>query len=154
MSPKWHFLIGVIASGFFAIFSNFSTLEIALVFISSIAIDVDHYIWFALQTKNYSFFDAVKWWGKNRDAAHNLSKQKRSEYGWGVFIFHSLFFVIVLLLLSKIYLFFLFIALGTILHLITDYMAVIYFRELWYYKVSPFATHLTNKNKKSIFDID
>jgi len=153
MSPKWHFLIGIIASAALAIFSNFSFFQISLFFLSSIVIDVDHYIWFALKTKDYNFFNAVKWCSKNRDIAHSLSKQKRNEYGWGVFIFHSLFLVIILLLLSKIYPIFFFIALGTILHLITDYIAIIHFRESWYYKISPFATYLTNKNKKSLFKL-
>ena len=114
MYLKYHFLSCIILSIFLFPFFGYYSL---LVFILGFFIDIDHYLYDAIKTKNLNPFNSYKMhMDKNRIAKDQLH------------IFHILEFIATLILLTlfsdNIYL--LLISMGLVLHLILDLIYYFY----------------------------
>ena len=83
----------------------------------------------------------------------DLSFEERREFKRGVFVFHGLFFWIVLALLSFVNVFFLWILIGVGIHIVVDFIELIVRREPLYNKSFPCYVMKKNKNKRKLVEL-
>jgi hypothetical protein len=151
MKFEWHILIGTVASFCLIQFFNFSLLSGIIIFLSSLIIDIDHYLWYIFEIKKYNPIESIKWYYKSRPKWFSLSLEKRNKFKSGIFIFHSIPFCIILTLLGFIHEFFWLILIGVAIHIATDipYDTTIK-KEPFYNKIFPCYVMIRNKNKKGL----
>jgi hypothetical protein len=148
MLPKWHALFGFVFAFFLVWFFNVSFLQAAIVFFSSVLIDVDHYINYILHKKNLDLRKAYKFFIESEKKWFALPLKKREKYQRMVFYFHGIEFLILIFFLSLMSSIFIWIFLGIIVHLIIDLIELEYYQEPLYSKGSQVYVFITNKNKK------
>ena len=118
MLPKTHFIINLIIS--LILLKFFPGFYVLIFFLSSVLIDVDHYLFYVIEEKDFSLKNAYKWYKLNRIALKLMSREERKKHKNWVLIFHGLEPLIILFLISRTYYFFLFIFLGFLVHLVED----------------------------------
>ena len=150
MEFKWHFLFGFITSYLLVYFFKFPLFAGLIIFIASWIIDIDHYLWYAIETKDWNPFNAIKWYIKSIPKYFTLSLDERKNFKKGVFILHSLLFWIILTLLSLIHPIFLWILIGVITHIVADLIDLKTKNEHLYIKIFPCYVIKKNKNKRSL----
>jgi len=148
MIPRYHFLIGAIVSIFLWLFIELITPLVALIiFLSSILIDFDHYLYFVIRDKDLSLNKANNWFLEKRKLQENETLVKQKRYRAAILIFHNLESLIILFLLTYINKIFLWILIGFIIHMLTDYLEISTksFRNT---KISLICDIISNRNKK------
>ena len=148
MEFKWHLLFGFITSYVLIHFFNFPLLAGLIIFIASWIIDIDHYPWYALETKDWNPFHAIEWYVKMVPKWWALSLNERRKFKHGIFIFHSLLFWMILASLSFIHPLFLWILIGIAIHIFADLIDLKIKNEPLYIKIFPLYTIRKNKNKR------
>tara|TARA_Y100000310_G_C20446576_1_gene698715 strand:+ start:429 stop:860 length:432 start_codon:yes stop_codon:yes gene_type:complete len=115
MLPRWHIFFGAIFTTIIWVIAPETKLfYLSLVFLSSFLIDFDHYLVVFTNTKKISLNNALKYYG-------NLSNQKSLKREKGHFyIFHTLEFHILILILSLTRIEFFYIFIGMIFHSFLD----------------------------------
>ncbi len=121
MLPKWHALFGFVFAYVLYWFTSMNMFEASLIFLSSILIDFDHYIWYVVKIKDWSLKNAYIYLKK-------LSKQKHKPR---MDIFHTIEFHIFVWLLGFIWSGFFYIFVGMVFHSITDLISLIYERRVY-----------------------
>jgi len=119
MLPKAHFFFGfllVLLSWF--IFPNITWFYILLIFLSSIFIDVDHYIWYVFVKKDWSLKNAYYYLKNDSIEQHQLM------------IFHTIEFIIIIGLFSFIWIGFYYIFIGIVYHSIFDIIDMVKHRNV------------------------
>lgn len=150
MKFKFHIFYGLLFSLALGLIFKLSIVEGVILFLSTFLVDIDHYIWYVTKSKNYNPLVAIKWYIKNSKIYSKKSVKERAKEEKGVFIFHSLFFIILLGLLSYFNRILLFVFLGLLFHIFLDLIDLYMRGEPLYIKISPFYTHIKNKGKKKI----
>ena len=123
MLPKTHFILGlifvVVLYFFFSPIISFSSLII--IFLSSILIDIDHYIYHIVKNKNWNLFQGYKWYIKNIKRVRGMTKEQRKKTYIGFYFLHGIEILIALFLLGE-YLspVFTYILIGFVFHLVMD----------------------------------
>jgi len=153
MMPKWHLLFGFILSYVLIYFFNLSVIYGAIIFLSSIFIDLDHVLVYFLETKNlhpkkfweYSMEKKRKW--ENLDQLEMDRAQRPHN------ILHGVEFALFLLILSFFTKIFLFILFGILFHLLCDLVYLIYQKEHVSFKLSQVWLWQRNKKRKK-FDVE
>jgi hypothetical protein len=150
MLPRWHILFGFIFSYSLCYFFNFSLLAGAIIFLSAIFIDLDHVLLYSLETKNLHPKKFFNWSERKALAWENLEKEERDKLKSPQFILHGIEFLIALIVFSKFNIFFYWVLLGIIFHLLLDLMDIYNQRKFspMYIKLSQIWTWHRNKNKK------
>jgi hypothetical protein len=150
MKLRYHLLIGFTISYILIQFFNFSILSGAIIFLSSWAIDIDHYLWYAVETKKWNPMSAIKWFTNSTPKWKKLSTKQKKEFKKGIFIFHSIGFWILLALLSYIHPAFLWILIGVAIHIAADFIDFMQRKENILDKICPIYVIRKNKNKKAL----
>jgi hypothetical protein len=150
MLPHWHALFGFVAAYIIAYFFNVPLVFAFVVFASSVLIDVDHYILYIYKTKNFSLKKSFNWATQKRAKWAKLSSKEKKQYKIEYFIFHGIEFLLILFLLSYFSVFFMWIAIGILIHLAADIPDLAYNHFPLYAKLSQLAVLQTNKNKKKL----
>lgn len=124
MLPKNHLLFGIIfALVLLVIFPQIGIIGFSLVALSSVLIDVDHYLFYVYKKKNLSIKKAFQW---NLDTGKKfflLPESKRKEV-YGVFCFlHGIEVLALLFFLSLFFGPFIFIFLGFTFHMFFDVLS-------------------------------
>jgi hypothetical protein len=151
MLPKTHAILGAVFSLLIYFILHLSLFSVILIFLASVFIDFDHYLWYIYKKKSLNLKSAYNWFKKKREKWTKLSKKEREIYKREYLVFHSVEFWIVLLALSFISKIFLFILIGVLFHIIVDYIEVIYMKEKLYPKFSLIYVYFKNKNKKYFY---
>lgn len=144
MLPKHHLILGI----FFCLilyFFNFSFFSLVIIFLSSVLIDIDHYLWYVFGKKQFSLKQAYSWFIKTGKYYDNLPEKQRKKLYVGVFPLHSIEFLLPLFILGFVSPFFLFIFIGFIFHSICDLISEIWGPQRGTYKISIFYTLITRK---------
>ena len=115
MLPKWHILFGAIFSLILYFFLNISLFNSSIVFLASVLIDVDHYLLYIYRRKNFSL--------KN---AYLIHKKTSKNHKPMLHLFHTIEFLILILIFSFFNSFFLFILIGMLFHSFFDLVELIY----------------------------
>tara|TARA_Y100000310_G_C20063181_1_gene525924 strand:+ start:17 stop:481 length:465 start_codon:yes stop_codon:yes gene_type:complete len=151
MKFKYHVLIGLIVSVILTYLFNLSLFTGTIIFLASFLIDVDHYFWYAFETKDINPFHAIGWYLASISKWEKLSKKQSLNYKKGVFIFHNWICWIILLILGSIIdLFFIWILMGFIVHIIPDLITLKRSKEPLIQKISLSYVLKNNKGKKSL----
>jgi len=101
MLVKYHILVGVIFCGIlFFLFPKINLIGLFLIFLSSIFIDVDHYTYYVYKKKDFSLKRAVNFFYSKMQKFLNLNKELQKNFYGGVFILHSIEFLILIFLLG------------------------------------------------------
>ena len=147
MLPKYHIVIGAITTSI--IFSIFiiTPLQALIIFLSSFLIDVDHYLLYVFKTKDLSLKRSIKYFFKRRDDWLKKPLEERKKSKLAIFIFHGIEFWILLIILAIYLPIIWFVILGIFIHMILDYIDIIYRKDPWYSKFSQVYVYLTNKKK-------
>ena len=123
MFPKTHIILGIIFSLILIYFFNFSLLAGIIVFLSSVLIDVDHYLYYVYKKKDLNLKKAYNYFiGKIKKLKKLPEREKRKTYTSFCFL-HGFEIMFILSLLGFFFSFyFYYIILGFLFHLIFDYI--------------------------------
>ena len=116
-------------------------------------IDGDHYFWYALEMREWIPTKAIKWYKKSIPKWFNLPIKEREKFKRGVFICHRFLFWVILILLSFIHKFFLWVLIGVAIHMVADIIDLYIKDESLYNKIFPLYVIKRNKNKKEPKDL-
>lgn len=109
MLPSTHLLISIILSiVFFPVFSGFSFL----ILIGGVLIDIDHYLLYILNKKDLNLKRAYLF----------FRKKQRKKFKNEIYVFHTIEFITLMLIVSKYSINILLITIGLISHLILDWI--------------------------------
>jgi hypothetical protein len=151
MLPKIHALIGIILSILICLIFHISLFYTFVVFFASVFIDFDHYVWFVIKKKDFSLKNAYHHFKEKRKIFHKLSNKEKHKHKMPYLIFHVIEFWIILFLLSYFNKIFLFVLIGTLIHMLLDYIEIIHNKTLFYPKLSLILTYFINQKKKKHF---
>jgi hypothetical protein len=150
MLPKWHILIGAIFSLIiFFLFPYLGLLNILIIFLSTFLIDIDHYFCYSINRKEFDIIKAYNIGVVMRERYRKLSKKDKLKQKRPIFVFHGIEFILLLAILSYFYSLFLFILLGTLIHLLLDYSEMIYYKDPLSFKISQIYLFIKNKKRRS-----
>ena len=117
MLPRWHIIFGAIFTIIIWVFSpEISFIYLSLVFLVSFLIDFDHYLVAVLRTKKLSFKNSLNYF----ECLGKEERQQKVKRKGPLYIFHTLEFHVLILLLGVIWLGFFYIFLGMIFHSLLD----------------------------------
>lgn len=151
MLPKVHIVIGALLSILiFLFFPSVSSLNAFLIFLASVLIDFDHYAYYAYHKKDWSLKRAYSWFVDKRAQFMNLKPQERKKYRRVIMLFHGIEFWIILILLVKWSIVFLFILLGIIIHITLDLIELYALNEPLPSKLSQVYVFIKNKKRKNL----
>ena len=128
MFPKTHIIINLILSLILLLFIN--PIYTLIFFLSSILIDIDHYLYYVFEKKRFSLKSAYNWYVIEKKRFHDLSLKEKKKHRYFIFAFHGLEILTILLLLSLYFPIVFFIALGFAVHLIEDMLVAVKFKYL------------------------
>ncbi|MBS3091813.1 hypothetical protein J4466_00180 [Candidatus Pacearchaeota archaeon] len=142
MLPKIHILLGIIFSlSFWYLFPQIGFLGFAIIFASSVLIDVDHYLFYAYTRKDWNYFHAKKWFMDKTMEFRKMPKGKRKKLARAIpCIFHGIEAIIILLFLSLFSNIFFFILIGFLFHEFLDLIGIIY----WGYDLNHILSQTRN----------
>ncbi|MBR9701499.1 hypothetical protein GOV13_01115 [Candidatus Pacearchaeota archaeon] len=121
MLPKSHIILGAIFSTILIYFFNFSLIAGIIIFLSSVFIDVDHYLYYVYKKKDWSLWKAYKWWMQGNKKLIELDRKQRNEFAHGFAFLHGFEMLAILAVLGKmISIYFYYILIGISFHLFLD----------------------------------
>jgi hypothetical protein len=113
-------------------------------------IDGDHYLWYAIEMKDWNPKNALAWYHKSILRWFKLSVKKRNEFRRGVFVCHGMLFWLALATLSFVHEIFLWVLIGVAIHMVADWIDLFGRGEPLYNKILPCCVIRRNKNKKGL----
>lgn len=134
MLVKYHVLLGFLFSLIlFFIFPEINYFEVLIIFLSSVLIDVDHYLYYIFKNKSLNLKKAFNYFKDKRTKMLKLSRKQRNKVPTIPCCLHGIEILIILFLLnlfvSKI---FLFILIGFSFHLVLDLIEQFYYKDRIY----------------------
>lgn len=149
MLPKWHILLGAIFSLILYLFTPFTSFDILIIFLSAVLIDIDHYIGYIIQHKKANPFHSVKWLYKASEHLRKIDKKTRQKYKSLIMFFHSLEFLIILLIATKFSTIAFLILTGFSFHIAIDLIYATFTKQELHPKLSIIYTLVKNKNRET-----
>lgn len=141
MLPKWHAFFGVIFSLILYYFFHASFLNSLIVFLASVFIDVDHYLFGAKRNQTLNL-KKIYTWHKNLPKNHKPIMH----------IFHTIEFTFFIAILAYFFNFFLFILIGMLFHSFSDIIDMAYTKKMDCREFSLVRyTFLSKKNQNKYF---
>lgn len=121
MKPKAHIYLGIIFTIFlFLLFPKTRFFELSVIFLSSVLMDIDHYLYYVIRKKDFSLKRAYIWFleiNKKHDA---LPIKERLKTYKAVCWLHGLECLIILIILSYFFHIFFLILIGFVFHYSSD----------------------------------
>ena len=147
MLPRWHILIGGIISFFIWIIFPEIGNYIWIVFLSSFLIDIDHYFVYAIMKKDVNPIHSIRYYFRRRKFFKSIPKKEWKKYKAHYLIFQTLELWIVFGLLGFLHPIFWFILLGIGIHMVLDYIALVYEKIFMWSKISLIVNYFVNQKK-------
>jgi hypothetical protein len=150
MLPKYHIILGVLfITVLYFIFPQISLFYLAIVLLSSVLIDSDHYLYYILEKKDFSLIKALKWYEEKRKKSQLLSKKERAKQYSGFYLFHGIELVIILALLGRfIFPLLTYVAAGFLFHFAIDIPYEFYTKRTIQKSSLIYMSYLLIKNRK------
>ena len=142
-----HFILNLAISLILLILTDIHYIFIMIFLVSSVLIDMDHYLYYIFEKKRFSLKSAHIWYLIEREKFHNLLLKEKKKHRYFIFIFHGIEPLILIFLLSYFYYPIFFIALGFFIHLIEDLTEAIRFNYFERKLFLSYAIYLHIKNK-------
>jgi hypothetical protein len=143
MMPLRHIIYSFIfCLFFFVILSYGDVFPYILIFLSSILIDIDHYFPYIVKRK----FNLIRNYKEEVILRKKFipSNKRKKE----ILLFHGIEFVLVLIVLSFFFNFFIFVLLGILMHLLLDISELIRYNKQPFFKLSQIYNYLSIKKEK------
>ncbi|MCH7850083.1 MAG: hypothetical protein IH845_00365 [Nanoarchaeota archaeon] len=153
MEFKYHVLTGILVPGFLYFYFDIPILAAVTISLASVLIDIDHYFWYAAESKDLNPFNAISWYIRSSPKIKKMPSKKRKEYTKGVFIFHNWICWSILLALGFLNQIFFYTLVGFVIHIIPDLVVLKKIDESILQKISLGYVLKRNKNKKRITDL-
>lgn len=122
MYVSQHIILGAIfAIVLFLIYPSLGLIPVSIIFISSVLIDVDHYVYYGLKEKDWNLKRIYKRCMDRTHRFRSLPREKRNKTFCGIFFLHGIEILMLVFLFSFIwnpYFFYIFIGLS--FHLLLD----------------------------------
>ena len=150
MLPKYHILVGGIASILLYLLVHISFIEASIVFLVSVLIDVDHYFLYVFRTKDVSFNRAREYFYQRRNFLMLLTPHERKKYKKAIFLFHGIECWAIIAIVSYFYPIVLFVLVGIAIHIPLDYIDLFMIGDPFYGKFSQIYIFISNKKKESL----
>lgn len=126
MLPKTHIILGFIFSFIiFVVFPQITLFGALIIFISSVLIDVDHYLLYVYKKKDISLKNAFKFFIEKSRKYHNLSHEEREKIPTPPCILHGIEVIVLLSILAYFFNFFLFVLIGFLFHEFLDFISIL-----------------------------
>ena len=119
MLPKWHVLFDFVFAYIIYWFTSITIFQASLIFLASVFIDFDHYLWYRFKKKD---------WNLKNSYGYLKTKERLTKK---LMIFHTIEFHIFIGLLIFFWHGFLFILIGMIFHSICDLISMFYEKTLY-----------------------
>lgn len=120
MLPKSHALFGFLFAYIVYWLTSITIFQAIMIFLASVLIDFDHYLYYIIIKKRISLKSAYNWFKIRRDKLLQLSYKERRKHKQVILIFHGIEPLIILFLLSQFFPLLDYIAVGFIFHIILD----------------------------------
>ncbi|MDP2925248.1 MAG: hypothetical protein Q8N99_02635 [Nanoarchaeota archaeon] len=150
MYPKTHILIGGIISLLLYSIFNITLFQSVLVFLASFLIDVDHYLYYILVKKDINLKNSYAWFVKRRIKWLSYERNIRKKFKNPILILHGFEFWTILVILSYMNDLFIWISIGIGIHMVLDYIDLIYLNIPLYSKISQIYTYYKNQDKEPL----
>ena len=148
MLPKYHIVIGFLASLIIHLIFQITFIQFLVIFLSSVLIDADHYFLYILRKKDFSLRKAINYFKERRKKWLSMKPEKRKNYKRAIFIFHGIEFWLLLIIIANYINLIWFVLIGIFIHMVLDYIDLIYVNDYLYTKFSQLYVYYTNKRKK------
>jgi len=119
MLPKTHAILGAVFSVLIYFIFHVSLFNVSLIFLASVLIDFDHYVFYIQKKNDFSL----------KNSYNFLKKESQKKHKPMLHIFHTLEFMILIIILSFIWQGFLFVFIGMIFHSAFDIGDFIYHKK-------------------------
>ncbi len=150
MLPSRHIIFGAIASALlFLAFPSIGLAGSIIIFLSSVLIDVDHYLYYAIRYNDWNLKNAYKWFIHKSRGWNKLSLIQKENYPRVILLLHGVECLVVLALLILVDRAFLFIIIGFIIHLLLDLIELYNNNESLMIKTSQIYVYKRNKKIKN-----
>ena len=121
MLPRTHFIWGLIFSGVLVYFFEFSLIAGLIVLLSSVLIDIDHYLYYVHKKNDWGLKNSYSWFIEHGKKLKRLDQKERKKVYTGFCFLHGIEVLFILFLLGDfISPYFLFVLFGFAFHLILD----------------------------------
>ena len=121
MLPIQHLILGFLFSLLcFLLFPQIELIGFSLILLSTILIDVDHYLYYVYKKKNWNLKNAYNWFIKTTNKFLCLPKKQRNNFYIGFCFLHGIEILLILLLFTIFSRYFFFIFIGFSFHLLFD----------------------------------
>ena len=151
MFPKTHVIVGIIASlAIFILWPSISLFNLGIIFLSSVLIDFDHYLYFIWTKSDFSLAHAYRWFVAKNKLMFSLPENERKKYKHVILLFHGIEFWLLIFLLSFLDKIFIWVLAGLAIHMFVDFAGVLYYKEPLYTKFSQIYVYLSNMSKKPL----
>ncbi len=146
-----HIIFGFIFSILlFILFPSITLLFASIIFLSSVLMDIDHYLLFVFQNKDMSLKRAYNYFYCEHKKFYNSSKKENLKKVHPHFILHGVEFVLILIILTLPFPVLVFILIGVLFHLILDYIDLINHGQSLHSKTSQIHLFIKNKKRKKL----
>ncbi len=103
MIPKWHIITGLLFGLLlWLVFPKISLTGAIIVFLASVLIDFDHYVYYVYKTGKFGFRGAFSWYFKNKEKFYAMTKKERSKIYVGLYLLHGVEAIVILIILQVI----------------------------------------------------
>ena len=121
MYPSQHLFFGAIFSLIlFLFFPQVGVIEFSIILLSTVLIDVDHYLYYVFKKKNMSLKKAYKWFMETEEKFLAFSKEERNEIYTSFCYLHGIEILILLFFAIYISEYFLYAFIGIAFHFLLD----------------------------------
>ena len=145
MYTKSHILLGAVFALMLYFVFHFSIASSLIVFLSSVLIDIDHYLFYAIGKRDFSLKNSYNWFVNLKKRFKELPKGTRKKYSFGFTPLHSIEFLVPLFILGLLNGFFLLIFIGFFFHVFFDMLYEIFISKIAVYKISVIYTALNKR---------
>ncbi|MAG02050.1 hypothetical protein CMI42_01830 [Candidatus Pacearchaeota archaeon] len=149
MLPRYHIIVGFIASLSIHYFFQTTPLETLIIFLASFLMDIDHYLFYIYEKKDFSVKKSMKYFVDGRNHWLTLSPKEKKKHKKPIFIFHGIEFWLIILILTQLTYSFWFVLLGFLIHMILDWIDFIIIGDPLIDKFSQIYVYVENLGKKS-----
>jgi len=122
MYPRQHIILGFIFSAIiFFIFPSIKPIGFLIIFLSSVLIDVDHYLYYVYKKKDWSLSKAYEWFVRVGEKERKLSRKERNKHKNCFMFLHGIEILTLLYILGAFFhTYFFYVLIGFAFHLFLD----------------------------------
>src|SRR3989339_570438 len=95
MLPRKHFILGLIFSGILVYFFDFSLIAGAIVLLSSVLIDIDHYFYYVHKKNDWGLKNSYNWFVEHGKKLKRLDLKERKKIYTGFYFYSEIFYILI-----------------------------------------------------------